>query len=193
MILYINSCVRHNSRTNKIAKALIDLIGKNDEIKEVKLSEENLLPLNEERLEYRTRLIEENNFDNRIFDYAKEFAKADTIVISAPFWDLSFPAILKTYFENIYVTGLVSVYDEKGQPKGLCKADKLYYVVTSGGPYVPDYSFDYVKSLAEDYLGIKETKLIKAEMLDVIGYDSKGIVEDTILNLKHIIKEKTTV
>ena len=101
MILYINSCVRHNSRTNKIAKALIDLIGKNDEIKEVKLSEENLLPLNEERLEYRTRLIEENNFDNRIFDYAKEFAKADTIVISAPFWDLSFPAILKTYFENI--------------------------------------------------------------------------------------------
>ena len=50
----------------------------------------------------------------------------DIIVIGAPFWDLSFPAILKIFIENIYVTGLVTKFGENGKPVGLCKAKKLY-------------------------------------------------------------------
>ena len=58
---------------------------------------------------------EDEPFDEieREISYAKQFAGADTIVIAAPFWDLSFPAILKTYIENIYVTGIVSRYSKK--------------------------------------------------------------------------------
>ena len=45
-------------------------------------------------------------FNDHIFDYAKDFAKADTIVIAAPFWDLSFPASLKCYIEAINILGI---------------------------------------------------------------------------------------
>ncbi|MBQ7740205.1 MAG: NAD(P)H-dependent oxidoreductase [Eubacterium sp.] len=178
MILYINSCVRKDSRTDKIARALLDKLG--GEYTELYLPGENLQPLSNERLEKRTELIEKGDYSNKMFDYAKQFASADIIVISAPYWDLSFPAILKLYIENIYVTGIVSEYASDGTPHGLCKAKELIYVTTAGGPYVSDYSFGYIKELAEKYLGIPKTRLIKAEMLDVEGFDPDRIVQNTI-------------
>ena len=180
MILYINSCVRKESRTNRIAKALIEKLG--DEYTELKLCEENLKPLNEATLEKRTNLIAEGDYTDPIFDYAKQFASADTIVISAPYWDFSFPALLKIYIENIYAIGVVSSYDENGNPAGLCRADRLYYITTAGGPYVPDFSFGYIKALAEQCFGINDVELISAEMLDVYGFDAEKIVADTIKN-----------
>jgi len=181
MILYINSCVRSDSRTNKIAKAVLNKLG--NEFTEVYLPDENLQTLSEEMLEKRTRFIENGDYSDSMFDYAKQFASADTIVISAPFWDNSFPSILKVYIENIYVTGIVSEYTPEGIPHGLCKAKELIYVTTAGGPYVDDYSFGYIKSLAEGFLGIPKTTLIKAEMLDVDGFDAEKIVKETIERL----------
>lgn len=115
-----------------------------------------------------------------MFDYAKQFASADTIVIAAPYWDLSFPALLKTYFENIYITGIVSEYDENGLPHGLCRANELYYVTTAGGPYDPTYSYGYVESLAKNFFGISTTHLVKAEMLDIVGNDAEEILDREI-------------
>ena len=181
MILYINSCVRSESRTDRIAKALLNKLG--GEYTELYLSGENLQPLSEEKLEKRTRLIEQGDYSDPMFDYAKQFADADKIVVSAPFWDSSFPSVLKIYIENIYVTGIISEYTPEGLPHGLCKADELIYVTTAGGPYVPDYSFGYLRELAENYMGIPKTKLIKAEMLDIEGFDAERIVQDTIKNI----------
>ena len=135
-------------------------------------------------LDLKTKLIESGLYDDTMFDYAKQFAAADVIVIAAPFWDLSFPAILKIYLENIYVTGIVSQFGADGKPCGLCRAKKLYYVTTAGGQYTPDYSYEYVKELATVHFGIKETELIKAEMLDVEGYDPEEIVRNTIRHIK---------
>ena len=115
-----------------------------------------------------------------MFDCAKQFAAADTIVIAAPYWDLSFPATLKTYFENIYVTGIVSAYDESGMPVGLCKAKELYYITTAGGPYDPTYSYGYAESLAKNFFGIPTTHLVKAEMLDIIGNNAEDILRKEI-------------
>ena len=173
MVLYINACVRDESRTDRLARKLLDKLG---DYTELKLSEENLKPLDKDTLEYRSELIAKGQFDDDMFKYAHQFAEADTIVISAPFWDMSFPAILKTYIENIYITGLVSKYGEDGRPVGLCKASKLYYVTTAGGPYVGTYSYDYIKDLASGAFGIKETELIYAEMLDIAGNDPEKIL-----------------
>lgn len=178
MLLYINACVREGSRTDKIARALIDRIGAPYE--ELDISDENMRPLDKEFLNIRTALIESGNYDDPMFDYAKKFAKADIIVISAPFWDLSFPSVLKIYLENIYAIGIVSEYGSDGMPHGLCKAQKLFYVTTAGGQYTPDYSYNYIKELAEVHFGIPHTELIKAEMLDVDGFDAEVIVNDTI-------------
>lgn len=181
MVLYINCCVRHDSRTDKIAKALLAKRGK--AYIELYLPDENLQPLSAQRLEQRTRLIEAGDDSDEMFRYAKQFAAADAIVIAAPYWDLSFPALLKLYIENIYVTGIVSEYTADGTPHGLCKAQELIYVTTAGGPYVPDYSYGYLKELAEQYFGIPKTRLIKAEMLDVDGFNADKIVAEVIEKL----------
>lgn len=181
MILYVNSCVRAQSRTDRIARAVLKKLG--EEYTELYLPDENPEPLSESRLEKRTKLIESGDFSDDIFRLAKQFAQAEKIVISAPYWDLSFPSILKLYIENIFVTGIVSEYSSDGIPHGLCKADELIYVTTSGGPYVPDYGFGYIKELAQHYLGIPKATLIKAEMLDVDGFDAEEIVKKTISEL----------
>ena len=178
MTLYINCCVRKESRTNRLAKTVLQKLG--EDYTELKLYEENLRPLNFEKLNRRTELIEREDFSDKMFDCAKQFANADTIVIAAPYWDLSFPAPLKNYIENIYVTGIVSGYNENGLPVGLCKANDLYYVTTAGGPYDPTYSYGYIESLAKNFFGISKTHLVKAEMLDIAGNDAEKILNNAI-------------
>ena len=185
MILYVNACVREDSRTNRVARALLQRLG--GEPEEVRLAELDLQPLSEERLSKRTELIEQGRFSDPMFRLARQFQQADEIVVAAPYWDLSFPAVLKLYLENIYVTGLVSEYTESGEPHGLCRAKKLWYVTTAGGPYVPDFSYEYIRTLATVYFGIPETELIQAEMLDVQGYDAQALVEEKI---RVILKEE---
>lgn len=177
MILYVNACVREYSRTDDLARTLLERLG--GSYIERKLSDEPLAPLSRSSLEYRTGKLNEGGYADPIFRYAKEFAEADKIVISAPYWDLSFPSLLKVYIENIYATGIVSRYGENGVPEGLCRANMLYYVTTAGGPYDPRFSFDYIKELCNGYFGIANVKLIKAEMLDVIGYDPVAIIAET--------------
>ena len=178
MTLYINCCVRKESRTDRLARAVLRKLG--GDFTELNLYEENLKPLDIETLDKRTALIEQGDYSDKLFDYAKQFASADTMVIAAPYWDLSFPASLKTYFENIYVTGIVSEYDENGTPRGLCKATELYYVTTAGGPYDPTYSYGYVESLAKNFFGIPTTHLVKAEMLDIVSNDAEEILKSEI-------------
>lgn len=174
MDLYINCCVREESRTRRLARAVIDHLG--GDFTELKLYDEPIKPLDKSTLERRTALTEKGDLSDEMFAYAKQFACADTIVISAPYWDLSFPAQLKVYFENIYVTGIVTEYSEGGMPRGLCKAKKLYYVTTAGGPYDPIYSYGYVEGLCKNFFGIPETKLVSAEMLDIAGFDAEEIL-----------------
>ena len=163
-ILFINACVRENSRTLILAKSIMkDMVG---DVTEVKLDLENIEPLNGKSLEKRESLVHAGKYDDPMFRYAKQFAEADEIVIAAPFWDLSFPAKLKVYLEQITVSGLTFKY-VNGRPSGLCKAKKLTYVTTSGGPIFADFGYSYVKTLAQNFYGITETKAYRAMNLDV--------------------------
>ena len=116
---------------------------------------------------------------------ACQFAEADIIVVAAPYWDLSFPAILKAYFEQINVLGLTFEYTEDGFPRGLCKAKKLIYVTTAGGPIISDeFGYGYVKALAQNFYGISNVCQVKAEGLDVIGADEEGILNKALEGIR---------
>ena len=178
MILFVNACVRPQSRTKRLAKYLLRKIGK--DIKEVVLEKENLLPLNAESLERRTQLAAAGRFDDKVFDLAKNFAKAEKIVIAAPYWDLSFPALLKCYIEHINIIGLTFAYNAEGKPYGLCKADELIYVTTAGGRIFDESAgFGHIKLLAQHFYGINKVSCIKAENLDLIGADIAEILNKT--------------
>ena len=176
-ILFINACVSKASRTLRLAEKLLEKL--DGPVEEVRLKDIAFPAVDEDFLNMRDLLISKEDFSDPLFDLAKQFAKAETIVIAAPYWDLSFPAVLRTYLENVYVTGLVSEYTPEGIPHGLCRARKLWYVTTAGGPYVPDFSYDYIRALATRCFGIPETELVMAEMLDVEGFDAETIVRET--------------
>ena len=181
MILYVNCCARENSRTDILAREVIRRIG--DEVVELNLYKENLKSLDGKAVAKRDSLAAAGNFSDPMFDYAKQFMSADTIVIGAPFWDYSFPSLLKTYIENVFCVGLISVYDENGVPHGKCKARKLYYVSTAGGPFIPDYSYEWIRAVVTRSFGIPETKLIYAENLDIVGYNPDEIMEKAIASI----------
>ena len=62
---------------------------------------------------------------------ARQCREADAVVVAAPFWDLSYPAALRTYIEYISAVGLTYRYTEAGCC-GDCAAQWLVYL-TSGG------------------------------------------------------------
>ena len=140
--------------------------------------------VDEDFINRRDRLIMEKDFSNPMFELARQFAEADAVVIAAPFWDLSFPAVLKQYFEQINVIGITFRYTSEGTPEGLCRAKSLTYITTAGGTVAPEeYGFGYVRALAQDFYGIPDIRLIKATGLDIIGADVETIlkaVENTI-------------
>ena len=183
MILYVNACVRTESRTDRLARALLHKLGA---FEEVRLADMELQPLNEERLAYREAQIAKQNYEDSIFTLPRQFAQADLIVVSAPYWDGQFPAILKIYLENIYAIGIVTKYAADGRPLGLCKAKKLYYVTTACGSYRPKFSFDYIDRLAKGMFGIRETRLLYAENLDIEGSDAEEILAKAISGIEEI-------
>ena len=150
-ILFVNACVRKESRTLVLAKDILSKM--QGEITEIDLAKENLVPLNRTVLEERERLLASGEMDAQTFKYAKQFANADEIVIAAPFWDLSFPSILKIYMEQVTVAGITFEY-KNGIPSGLCKAKRLVYVTTSGGEIFCDFGYSYIKTLATNFYGI---------------------------------------
>ncbi|MBQ7172044.1 MAG: NAD(P)H-dependent oxidoreductase [Clostridia bacterium] len=175
MILFINACVRKESRTKRLADRLLARSG--EPCREVRLEELTFPKANEAFLARRDRLIAEGLFGDPLFFLARQFAEADEIVIAAPFWDLSFPAALKQYLEQINVVGITFCYTPEGRPKGLCRAKRLSYVTTAGGDFFPEeYGFGYVKALAETFYGIPEVRLIKAAGLDLDGADPEAIL-----------------
>ena len=167
MTLFINCCPRGESRTEKLARALLKALG---EYEELRLYDEPLHPQGRADIAKRDALLAEKKYDDEMFRYARQFAAADRIVIAAPLWDLSFPAQLKVYLENIYVTGIVTKY----------RANELYYVTTSGGPFDGRFGYDYWKTIAQDCFGIPTVKLLEAENLDIVGADAEKIVDDAI-------------
>ncbi|MDO4805336.1 MAG: NAD(P)H-dependent oxidoreductase, partial [Lachnospiraceae bacterium] len=147
MILYVNACVRKESRTKRLADRLLEKL--NGAVEEVRLDSISFPTVDRDFLIHRDELISAGDFDNPLFALARQFAAADVIVVAAPYYDLSFPASLKQYLEQINVVGITFRYSEAGIPVPLCNAKKLYYITTAGGNYVPDeFGFGYVKALA---------------------------------------------
>lgn len=176
MVLFVNACVRKHSRTLRLARKLLNTF--DEQIKEIKLEEVDFPVVNEEFINRRDALINDERYEDPMFALGKDFADADSIVIAAPYYDLSFPAMLKQYFEQINVLGLTFIYTESGSPQGLCKAKKLYYVTTAGGTVISDdQGYGYVKMLANIFYGIDDVFYIKAEGLDIKGADVEAILK----------------
>ena len=189
-ILFINACPRKNSNTKMLATYLLSKLRGN--VRERDLTKTVIPPFTEEMVIQRSALINQGDFSNPLFALAKEFAAADTIVMAAPLWDLSFPSLLKIYMEHINAIGVTFGYQADGKPYGLCKAQKLYYVTTAGGPIFNDsYGYGYVRALAEQFYGIPNIYCLKAENLDVDGADVEHILLQTKRDIDNLLAQES--
>jgi FMN-dependent NADH-azoreductase len=183
-LLFVNACVRGaDSRTLALAEQLLLRIKEENKkdmafkIEEIRLSTENLLPLNYERLARREELMAAGMSEDTMFDYANAVASADMIVIAAPYWNMSFPSVLKIFLELASVEGITYTFDENGNPIGMSSASDMYYVTTSGG-LIGDcnFGFEYVNAICRLY-GIQNTHFVSAQGLDLEGANVQELLE----------------
>ena len=186
-LLFIDACIStHASRTKRLCTTYIDqFLKKNPEVtlETVVLRKGKVEPLTKERIIERDKYVERKDCNHPMFDFAKQFQEADYIVVGTPYWDLSFASILKVYVENIMVADLTFKATNTGFV-GLCEGKSLVYITTAGG-FIGDknFGYDYMCGVA-DMFGIPETELIKAEALDIEGFDAEKIMEKAIEEVK---------
>ena len=170
-VLYVDCYIRREgSRTKELAEHFLKELEKTGEyaITGLVLMDEGLNFMAEGFFRQRDELLAGKNFAHPRFCHAHQFAEADKIVIAAPFWDLSFPALLKVYIENLCVEGITFKTGERGL-EGLCKADHMVYLTTRGGCYAGtplEMGSRYMAAMAE-FFGIGRYDCIAAEGLDI--------------------------
>lgn len=180
MILYVDACVRSCSRTRQLAQFLLEHLPK-EEIQRMTLYPATIPPPSEELLQLREASQKSGTFTHPYFDLAKQLMQAETVVIAAPYWDLSFPSLLKSWLEAVCVSGLTFSYGADNLPHSHCKLKTLYYVTTAGGPILqPDHGFDYVRLVMESFFGAVHCRCFAAEHLDEVGAQPDKILQSVM-------------
>lgn len=176
-LIIIDACVREDeSRTRRIAEPVISALSKRYGITRYNLPEmERLTPLDPVLFKERGQ----GDIPAWAVRAAKDIADADRILIAAPFWDMSFPAVLKCFFEQ---TSLFDItFTDNGKTcVGLCKEPKVLYITTRGMD-IPtgdprEQATPYLKALGSLW-NLGELTTIAAWNMD---YSSAEEIEDRI-------------
>ena len=179
-VLAVDCCIREGeSRTKKIFDAFLEALPDNCDTEYLKLYEENLSPLTGPYFRARQKLLEEGRLDHPRFRYARQFASADLIVIAAPFWDLSFPALLKIYIEQLCVDG-ITFKSVHGGLKGICRANDLVYITSRGGNYTGsplEMGSCYLEAMSV-FFGIDNYHLVSADGTDMSSVDNETLIRE---------------
>ena len=92
-----------------------------------------------------------------------ELEAADVIVIGAPIYNFSIPAVLKAWIDMVARAGVTFRYGENG-PEGLLKNKQAYVVMASGGVPIGsamDFASPYLRHLL-GFIGIHDVEFISA-------------------------------
>ena len=163
-LIIIDSCMREESRTRVILDAAKEVLSARYDIENIDVNALALPPVSPEVLEERTSGV----VPEETVAIARKIASADRIVIAAPFWDMSFPAVLKAFFENMSLYN-VTFTDDGSTCTGLCKCQKVLYITTRGMD-IPtgdfrDQGSSYLKALSSLW-GLGEVITVAAWNLD---------------------------
>lgn len=193
MILFVNACIRGDqSRTLRLCREyLAGMKAQGAVVREVNLEQLHLVSLSAQKVAFRSQLQRRGVFEDDVFDLAHQFAEADDIVIGAPYWDLSFPAALKTYVEHVSVDNITFHYTEEGLYEGLCTAKRLTYITTSGCILKEEENlgYQYMCAIAKMF-GIDEVRYVGAEGLDIEGANVEECLDAARAQIANLLEEE---
>ncbi len=124
---------------------------------------------------------------SRSDDLVAELQAADVIVIGAPMYNFSVPAVLKAWIDMIARARLTFEYTENG-PRGLLEGKKAYVVVPSGGVPVgspADFATPYLRH-ALKFVGITDVEFIGAQGADRGNDEALDSARARIAELVHL-------
>jgi len=193
-VLFVNACVRGEaSRTLELAQVFLETLCRelpDAEITVQDLTTMGLRSVDLDTLTQKEALCDQHAWHNPLFAPAVTFQQADAVVIAAPYWDMSFPSILKVWVENMYVRNLTFKY-VNDQSVGLCKGREAVYITTAGSPIGEyDWGTGYIRDVMK-VLGIPGFSAVKAEALDLQGRDVAGIMAEAEKQARVQAKEVT--
>lgn len=190
-LLYVDCCIRREqSRTRKLAESFLGNLPKGWRVEKVVLMDEPLLPLMEGGFAQRDELLQRGDFTHRRFDYAWQFQRADAILIAAPFYDLSIPALLKVYIENVSVDGITFLCDADGL-RGNCRAESMTFLTSRGGFYEnsPDeMGSRYMEALC-GFFSTGTYRCVAADGVDMDPAQTPGIMAEACERAAQAAKE----
>lgn len=178
-VLFVNACVRGElSRTLRLARTFLAHLqaeAPGCTLLTHDLPTMGLRPMDAETLAMKEALCDAHAWQHPLLRPALEFATSDAVVIAAPYWDLSFPSLLKVWVEHMYVRNLTFVY-RHDQPVGLCRGKAAAYLVTAGSPMAGhDWGRAYLRDVLQT-LGVPGFCSFAAEGLDLAGADAEGLL-----------------
>lgn len=173
-ILFVNACVRPDSRTLELARYVLKKLP--GDVEELNLEAEQIRPHTGQSLARRNGLLAAGDHSDSMFRYAHQFRQADTVLIAAPYYDLSFPSSVKNWVESICNVGLTFYYDENEVAQSLCRGKRLIYVTTSGAEFVPDFGYEYIRRVFSEFFRIDEAVCFHGEKLDLRGAEPDAIL-----------------
>ena len=189
-VLFVNACIRkEQSRTLALCRAYLeDLTRRHPEavVEEVDVENLGIAPLNAQSVALRDSLIAAKDWEHPMLSHARQFAQADRIVVGAPYWDLGFPAALKVYVENVYVTGVTTRFTDQGQ-EGLCHADKCVYITSAGGFPQKNMGAEYLRAIV-GHFGVDGFEYLSADGLDMDDQDPDALMEEALAKVRELEK-----
>lgn len=180
-LLFVNACLRDSSRTECLAHRWLERY--EGEVVEVALADLSVEPLDADGAHPITAYsagVAAQDFAHPLFAFAQQFAQADEVLIAAPFWNYGLPAKLHAYLELVCSQGVTFDVGETGAYVSLCRAERLTFVTTAGGPEpdpCDDHAFGYVRTLAERFWHVPQIDLVAAWGLDGPGANVDALLE----------------
>ena len=135
----------------------------------------------EERSEHHRKILAYSD------ELVAELQDADVLVIGAPIYNFSVPAVLKAWIDMVARARLTFRYTETG-PKGLLTGKKAYVVVPSGGVPVGsemDFATPYLRHVLA-FIGITGVEFVGAQGADRDGGQALDAARAYIAELIHL-------
>ena len=163
VIAIIDSTIREESRTrsilNGVTKAFSNVTFKTYNLNNFSIDVTN------------AGNFSKKNTDSFFYNIAKEIASADGVIVAAPFWDMSYPALLKAFIEKISILDIMFA-DGPNECIGISRNKFMLYITTRGMNIKTNSQFDgatkSLKSLCNLW-GIPSFSCISAYNLDYLS------------------------
>lgn len=176
-------------------------------VEELDLYNENIPEVNHRIFKGRAELVSGNDYNtlsdedkkvvDRINDLCNQFLSADTYVIAAPMWSVSYPAKLKSYLDCIIINNRLIKISEKEVTGLLDDKDRnMVYVQSSAAVYPKifnskfNHAIDYFRDVFK-FLGINKFEYILVEGTSDPSIGKAKAIGNAENNIRSIVNKFT--